>query len=1315
MLNPIKTSDFDAIRLKLASPDNILAWSRGEVLRPETINYRTQKPEKDGLFCEKIFGPVKDWECACGKYKKIRYKGIICDKCGVEVTRSVVRRERMGHITLQIPCSHIWFLRGLSSKIGLLLNLGIQSLEKVIYFASFIVTEVDENLKEATIEQIKQEYKSKRKSIENEFNNASRPKEKELSAGDLKDLTRVKEERLKQLDEDFAAAQKELKELKPLLILSENQYQTLSLKFGHIFEAGIGAEAIRYLLSKIDLEKSIKKVEEKLVDAIESKKDKLTKRLKLLKSFNNNNIRPEWMILNTLPVVPPDLRPMVALDGGRFAASDLNDLYRRVINRNNRLKQLIELNAPEVICRNEKRMLQEAVDALIDNSARHTKTVTASTGQKRQLKSLADALKGKQGRFRQNLLGKRVDYSGRSVIVVNPKLNLDQCGLPKIMALELFKPFIISQLIKREIVHNVRSASRYIEAGHDEVFDILEETVKESYVLLNRAPTLHRLGIQAFKPILIEGKAIQIHPLVCTAFNADFDGDQMAVHVPLTIEARAEARDLMLSSHNLLKPATGDPVVAPNQDIVWGTYYMTLEDKVSAAKDDKELKSFYSEDEALLAYESNFIDLHEAIRIKFNQGDLIRTTVGRVIFNLILPEKLRFINDVVGKGKLKDLIKDCLHVYGEEATVHFIDNLKNKSFAFITKSGLSWGFGDLPDLKEKDLLIDAANQKVDLIQDQYEEGLLTESERYAKVIEEWTNTKDKIADICKQGLNDVLPVFSMIDSGARGSWAQPVQILGMKGLVTSPSGAIIELPVKGNFKRGFGVLEYFISTHGVRKGLSDTALRTANAGYLTRRLVDVSQDVIVSSEDCGDHEGLLFNRQEAEKNGDDFFKKITGRYLAQDLMDAKGKLLVKADELLTESVVKTLKTKDFSDIVIRSVLSCRLHKGVCAKCYGYDLAYNKTVKMGATVGIIAAQSIGEPGTQLTMRTFHTGGVAGQDDITQGLPRVEEIFEARPPKKKALMSDVAGKVKVEFAQKIIKGEDGQDIMVNNPQAKVLSIYFKGKDSDKYYFSEKINEVKLASGVTGKTKSKIEVKVLVNDGDKVNKGSDLFKVGSELVKAKTAGTVEVNDKFIKISKEVDKVKEFSILKGTMLMVKDGDTIEKGQQLTEGSLDLRELYKLKGRLETQKYIIREIQYVYSSQGQPLNDKHVEIIARQMFSRYLVKDPGDSGLLPGETVEEEVLSVADKNATTKVKSERLLLGITKASLTTDSFLSAASFQETSRVLIEAAVNGKIDYLEGLKENVIIGCLIPAGTGYKGKQLRDDYGQTNPELSVKA
>ncbi len=1308
MLNPIKTSDFSAIRLKLASPERILDWSHGEVTRPETINYRTQKPEKDGLFCEKIFGPTKDWECSCGKYKKIRYKGIVCDKCGVEVTRSVVRRERLGHITLQVPATHIWFLRGLSSKIGLLLNLGIQSLEKVIYYASFIVTDVDETLKDATIEQIKSEYKSKIKSIDNDYNNQIKKiKENggEDSESEIKEATKAKAERLARLDEDFGSTQKELKELKPLLILSEQQYQSLSMKFGHVFEASIGAEAIRKLLEKIDLDASIANLENKLKDAVDSKKEKFVKRLKLLKSFRNNDIRPEWMILTVLPVVPPDLRPMVALDGGRFAASDLNDLYRRVINRNNRLKQLIDLNAPEVICRNEKRMLQEAVDALIDNSARHTKTVTASTGQKRQLKSLADTLKGKQGRFRQNLLGKRVDYSGRSVIVINPKLNLDQCGLPKIMALELFKPFIIAQLIKREIVHNVRSASRYIEAGHDEVWDILEETVKGAYVLLNRAPTLHRLGIQAFRPTLIEGKAIQIHPLVCTAFNADFDGDQMAVHVPLTKEARHEAETLMLSSHNLLKPATGDPIVAPAQDIVWGTYYITSTDKNYEDRKVEDMKYFWDEDEAKLAYESNFIDLHEAINVKYD-GAMLKTTVGRLIFNSLLPEKLRYINDVVGKGKLKDLIRDCLRVYGEEETVRFIDGLKNRAFSFITKSGLSWGFGDLPSLPEKDKLIELANEKVELIQEQYNDGLLTESERYAKVIEEWTNTKDKIADICKKGLKDVLPVYSMIDSGARGSWAQPVQILGMKGLVTSPSGAIIELPVKGNFKQGFGVLEYFFSTHATRKGLSDTALRTANAGYLTRRLVDVSQDVIIVEDDCGDTVGMDLNRAEIEANGEDFFRRLTGRYAAKDIKDAKGKVVIPAGEILNEENVKTLKEKDVQSACIRSVLSCKMHKGICAKCYGWDLAYNKPVKMGSTVGVIAAQSIGEPGTQLTMRTFHSGGVAGQDDITQGLPRVEEIFEARSPKKKALISDVSGRAKIEFAQKTITDKDGKEILVNNPQAKILSIFYKGKDHDKYYFSEKINEIKLATGATAKDKKKLEVKVIVKDGEDVSKNSELFSVGGEVVRSKSAGKITVTDKYISVAKDVEKVKEFSILKGTMLMVKDGDVIERGTQLTEGSLDLRELYKLKGQLETQKYIIKEIQYVYGSQGQPLNDKHVEIIARQMFSRYLVKDAGDTNLLPGETVEDEVLVQANKDTKKPAEAERLLLGITKASLTTDSFLSSASFQETSRVLIDAAVNGKIDYLEGLKENVIIGCLIPAGTGYKGKKKRADYGK---------
>ncbi len=1309
MLNPIKTTDFDAIKLKLASPEDILEWSHGEVTRPETINYRTQKPEKDGLFCEKIFGPSKDWECYCGKYKKIRYKGIVCDKCGVEVTRSIVRRERMGHITLQTPCSHIWFLRGISSKVGLILDLSMQALEKVVYFASFIVTDVDEDLKQATLDQIKQEFKQKKKTIDNDYkrqvDEIKNKKAKLIQEGKDKEeadniideeinaLTKAKDDKQANLAEAFDVAQKELKDLKPLLIISENVYQNLSMKYGHIFEAGIGAESVRKLLERIDLDKTISELEKSLNGATEAKSEKITKRLKLLKSLKANNIRPEWMILTHIPVIPPDLRPMVALDGGRFATSDLNDLYRRVINRNNRLKQLIDLNAPEVICRNEKRMLQEAVDALLDNSARHGKTVTASTGQKRMLKSLADSLKGKQGRFRQNLLGKRIDYSGRSVIVVNPRLHLDQCGLPKVMALELFKPFIISRLIKKEIVHNVRSASKYIEAGHDEVWDILEDIVKEAYVMLNRAPTLHRLGIQAFRPTLIEGKAIQIHPSVCSAFNADFDGDQMAVHVPLTDEAIAEARDIMLSSHNLLKPATGDPVVAPSQDVVWGAFYMTDEEK-DDNREDNELKHFTNEGEALYAYNTNNLRLQEFIKVRVDGKKLIKTTIGRIIFNSILPEKLRFVNEIVDKGKLKSLIKECLRHYGEERTVIFIDELKNQSFRFITKSGLSWSFGDFPFFKEKDRLIEESREEVEKIQEQFEEGLLTESERYSKVIEIWTNTKEKITDICKAGLPKEGPVYSMIESGARGSWAQLTQILGMKGLVTSPSGDIIELPVRGNFKKGFDVLGYFISTHGVRKGLSDTALRTANAGYLTRRLVDVSQDIIILEDDCGDKEGMIITKNESEEMGEDIFKRIVGRYLAQDLKNTKGKVILKAGELLTEDVVDSIKKEDIEDVAIRSVLSCKLHRGVCAKCYGYDLGYNQPVKIGTAVGIIAAQSIGEPGTQLTMRTFHTGGVAGSEDITQGLPRVEEIFESRPPKKKALLSDVDGKVAVETVQRTIESESGKEVVVASKQSKILKIYYKGIDSDKYYFSEAINEAKM----DGKAKGKVEPKILVKDGSEVVKGTELFSVGEKVVKAERGGEVSIDEKRIKVSMEAEKLREYVIPRGTSLMVKDGDEVKKGAQLTEGSLDLQQLFKLRGKLETQKYIIKEIQYVYSSQGQPLNDKHVEIIAKQMFSRSFVHDAGDTDLLPGEIVENGVLDRANEKVDKKAKAEQLLLGITKASLTTDSFLSAASFQDTSRVLIDAAVNGKIDYLEGLKENVIIGRLIPAGTGYKRK-----------------
>jgi DNA-directed RNA polymerase subunit beta' len=1324
MLNPIKTTDFDAIRLKLASPDVIKEWSFGEVTRPETVNYRTQKPEKDGLFCEKIFGPSKDWECYCGKYKKIRYKGIICDKCGVEVTRSIVRRERMGHIELISPCTHIWFLRGLSSKIGLIFGLSMQALEKVVYFASFIVTEVNEELREATIEQIKNEYKQKKKSIEAEFLNQSKEiKNKkgkllkdgrseteimEITDKEIGILEGVRDEKLANLQAAFDQAARELKELKPLLIISENEYQNLSFKYGHIFQAGIGAEAIRSLLENIDLPASIKAMEDELATAIDTKKEKIMRRLKLFKSLYANKLRPEWMVLKSVPVIPPDLRPMVALDGGRFATSDLNDLYRRVINRNNRLKQLVDLNAPEVIRRNEKRMLQEAVDALIDNSARHGKTVIASTGQKRMLKSLADSLKGKQGRFRQNLLGKRIDYSGRSVIVVNPKLNLDQCGLPKTMAIELFKPFIISKLIEQAHVHNVRSASRFIEAGHDVVWDILEKIIEGSYVMLNRAPTLHRLGIQAFKPTLIEGKAIQIHPLVCSAFNADFDGDQMAVHLPLTKEAVDEAANLMLASKNILKPATGDPVVAPGQDIVWGAYYIT--DANKSDKEDKELKYFSDEAQARMAYNLEKIKLQDQIMVRIAGHGMVRTTVGRILFNDILPEKLRYVNKVLGKGDLKDLVRQCYRYYSREETVKFIDNLKLRSFEFITRSGLSWGMGDLPMLVEKDKLINDTQEIVEKIQEQYEEGLLTDSERYAKVIELWTTAKEKVTDICKKGLPKEGPVYSMIESGARGSWAQLTQILGMKGLVTSPSGDIIELPVKGNFKRGFGVLEYFISTHGVRKGLSDTALRTANAGYLTRRLVDVSQDVIVTEEDCGDDEGTVITAKEGEEIGYNLYDRVLGRYLAKDLLNTKGEVLIKGGEMVTEDMRDMLKTEEIEEATIRSVLSCRLTRGVCKKCYGWDLGYNKVVKMGTAVGVIAAQSIGEPGTQLTMRTFHTGGIAGVDDITQGLPRVEEIFEVRTPKRKAFISDIDGRVSIETAR--YSSEDDEDIAYSNPQAKLLRISYEGKSITKHYFSEALKEAKLYKSVEGEEKQKLNLKdieILVKTGDLVKKGDPLMQIGNHTVKADNDGEISIGEKSVRVEYDSTKSKEYIVPKGVGILVKDGDVVKRGEQLTDGSLDLQQLYSLRGRLDTQKYIIKEIQSVYSSQGQPLNDKHVEIIARQMFSRYYVQDPGETNVLPGEIVEASVIARA--NAETgeegRIKADRLLLGITKASLTTDSFLSAASFQETARVLIEASVSGKVDHLEGLKENVIIGRLIPAGTGYKGKKERVDYSDS--------
>jgi DNA-directed RNA polymerase subunit beta' len=1295
MLNPIKTSDFSSIKLKIASPEVITEWSYGEVVRPETINYRTQKPEKNGLFCEKIFGPVKDYECHCGKYKKIRHKGIKCEKCGVEVTRSIVRRERMGHIKLQTPVTHIWFLRGLSSKLSLALGLSVQALEKIVYFASFIIVDVNEELREATIEQIKEEYKSKKKQIDNDF--AMKTKsvlakkaemvkggKSEFEAGDVMDteaaaLEEAKNEKLAGLEEAFAKSQKDLKSLKVLNIITENEYQNLSLRYGHIFTAGIGAEAIHLLLSKLDMAEEIKKLEEELLESVESKKDKIKKRLKFFKNMHANNIRPDWMVMTAIPVIPPDLRPMVALDGGRFATSDLNDLYRRIINRNNRLCQLIELGAPEVISRNEKRMLQEAVDALIDNSIRHGKTVVASTGQKRNLKSLADSLKGKQGRFRQNLLGKRTDYSGRSVITVNPKLKLYQCGIPKKMALELFKPFIISKLIAAEAVHNVRSASRYIEAGHDQVWDILEDIVKDAVVLLNRAPTLHRLGIQAFKPMLIEGLALQIHPLVCTAFNADFDGDQMAVHVPLTREAREEAEALMLASHNLLKPATGEPVVAPGQDIVWGVFYITTEEDTKP----EDIKYFSSGQEAKYAYSLGKITLRQKIKVvlsEFGLPGLTETTVGKIILNDVLPEKLRFINSVMAKGDVKNLIKDCLTHYGEDKTVEFLDNLKDAAFGFITRSGLSWGMGDLPKFELVADKILATEKMADEVKDSYEEGLLTESERYAKVIELWTKTKEEVTQICMDQLDRGGPVYSMIKSGARGSWAQLTQILGMKGLVTSPSGAIIELPVKGNFKNGFDVLEYFIATHGVRKGLSDTALRTANAGYLTRRLVDVSQEIVIHEEDCGTSEGVVFGAKESENIGKTLISRISGRYLAGDLVNTKGELLIGAGEFVSEVLVAKFAKEAIAEAKIRSLLTCSAHKGVCAKCYGYDLAYNRPVAKGTAVGIIAAQSIGEPGTQLTMRTFHTGGVAGQDDITQGLPRVEEIFESRSPKKRAYVSDVAGVVSIDLGNK----EDSRPL---SSRDKIVHVAYEGEDFDKYLFAEVVKEAKK------------KPELLVAVGDKVKLNQVLFQHGDNQVKAKRAGVVSIEKNCVKVAVRADKSKEYVIPRGFNILVTEGQQIERGHQLTEGSLDLRQLYELKGLVETQKYIVREIQHVYASQGQPLNDKHIEIIARQMFSRVEVAVSNETDMMEGEVVEKSIFDRNNREAVEAGKEpatgNQLVMGMSKVSLSTNSFLSAASFQETSRVLIEAAITGKIDRLEGLKENVIIGRPIPAGTGF--------------------
>lgn len=1186
-----KISDFNSVRISIASPENFLEWSHGEVAKPETINYRTQRYEREGLFDEKIFGPSKDWECYCGKYKRIRYKGIVCDKCGVEVTRSIVRRERMGHIKLAVPVSHIWFLRGVPSKIGLALGLSVQDLEKIVYFSSYIVLNVSETEREKALTQLEQEFKNKHREINKNF------------AGDSQE-GKEKQEELKDI---YRTSKEELKGLKKLQIISEIEYFNLSTKYAQVFSAGIGAEAIRSILENMNLKEEIEKLKKTLVSDEAQDRKKILKRVKLFNGFLKAEMKLEWMLPTIIPVIPPDLRPMVALDGGRFATSDLNDLYRRIINRNNRLKKLIEIGAPEVITRNEKRMLQEAVDALFDNSARRSQvSVAASTGQRRALRSLADTLKGKQGRFRQNLLGKRVDYSGRSVIVVGPKLKLHQCGLPKKMALELFKPFIINKLIERELAYNVRSAGKMVEGELEEAYDILDEIISHHYVLLNRAPTLHRLSIQAFQPVLIEGKAIQIHPMVCSAFNADFDGDQMAVHVPLTDKARLESKNLMLSSKNLLKPASGEPITTPTLDIVLGCYYISH--IVSGVKG--EGKIFSNFDEAILANELGYVDVRAKIKVS-HEGKLIETSVGRIKLNLIIPKEIGFQNMEMTKKELKFLVAKVLEVSGGEATAIFVDQIKDLGFESVTKSGISWGMNDLVVPVGKKDILEQAEEKVEVIKKQYNMGLLTEEERKNKVIEVWNDAKNKITDLVRTSIDKEGPVYSMVYSKARGSESVVVQMAGMKGLMAGPTGETIELPIKSCFKEGLNVLEYFISTHGARKGMADTALRTATAGYLTRRLVDVAQDVIVREEDCKDKIGTYLFKEDSDRIGQSFASRIVGRVLTEDIADPKtGEIIAEKGTMITKKQGEKIEEANIDKIKLRTVVTCKTPRGVCQKCYGIDLGRGNLVEIGQAVGIVAAQAIGEPGTQLTMRTFHIGGVAGSD-ITQGLPRVEEIFESRPPKGESIISEVNGKI----------------ISIENVDKNVV------------------------------------IKIEAEDKQKT-------------------------------------IKEYQIPSGSTLKVSEGELIGKGSQLSEGHVDLKKLYKTMGWEEVYRYIIREIQEVYAAQGEGINDKHIEIIVRQMFSRIMILQEGDTSFSVGDIIEkdefEEANALIKKSGGEKSQGEKMLLGITKVALSTDSFLSAASFQETARVLINAAVQGKEDKLRGLKENVIIGKLIPAGTGYR-------------------
>ena len=1385
----LEVNNFSAIRISLASPDQIREWSKGEVTKPETINYRTLKPEKDGLFDERIFGPTKDWECYCGKYKRIRYKGIICDKCGVEVTRSKVRRERMGHIQLASPVSHIWYFKGTPSRLGILLDISPRNLERILYFALYIVTHVDEAARKRVLQQLEDEaegrggkagkalseledelradahrvrdeltaslaatkadLEAQRTARTEEIVTAAKAVEAELrelgtkvatesivlaptgevvvAEGDkggkeatarLRKIVRAETDRVndelqqREADEaratdekvaaldaaiaDTLAAEKdrlaqeaqglkeeirkvrdEVENLKPMKLLLETEFRALDEKYGsgarggRLFHAGMGAEAVREIITRMDLEELARSLHVEVRTSSGQRRKKAIKRLRLIEAFRRSGTRPEWMILSVLPVIPPDLRPMVQLDGGRFATSDLNDLYRRVINRNNRLKRLLELGAPEIIIRNEKRMLQEACDALIDNGRRGR--AIAGTGNHR-LKSLSDMLKGKQGRFRQNLLGKRVDYSGRSVIVVGPELKLHQCGLPKKMALELFKPFVMRQLVEKGFAHNIKSAKRIVERVRPEVWDVLEEVIKDHPVLLNRAPTLHRLGIQAFMPVLVEGSAIQIHPLVCTAFNADFDGDQMAVHVPLSSAAQEEAREMMLSTANLLSPADGSPVVAPTQDMVLGCYYLTLDPPEGA---DQKPRLFADEDEAIRAYQLRTVTLHQPVVAEVRAWDpdagglkteRLQTTVGRVIFNQILPDPLRFNNRVMRRAELKVLVDVCYRLLGPDETAHLVDGIKSVGFEFATRGGMTIAVSDIPTTPNKAQLLSTADDSVSQIDRQFQRGLITEEERYEQVVGVWQDTTKEMADKMVDPNPFVGPVTMMTSSGARGNKGNIGQLGAMRGLMADPAGRIIDVPVRSNFREGMTVLEYFISTHGARKGLADTALRTADSGYLTRRLVDVAQDVITRDDDCGTEEGSWITRAESSDEEGAFQRRLVGRLAAAALSVVSGKsatVLADRNQEITEEVARAIDAAGIDEVLVRSPLTCEARYGVCRSCYGRNLATGELVGSGEAVGIIAAQSIGEPGTQLTMRTFHTGGVAGLD-ITAGLPRVEELFEARVPKGKAEISHIDGIVE------IVRGEVGTKVKVKSTESYDTSLSVpKGAE------------------------------LLAAPGDPVEISQVIARVEGDGVPDVTApvkGFLVKSGNGLVVRAEDVVEREYAIPHNAKLLVDNGQEIRAGDSITDGPINPQEYLETRGKDAVQRYLVKEVQKVYRSQGVTINDKHIEIIVRQMLRKVRIDQPGDVDLLPTELIdrldfEEEnnrVLAEGGEPAT----AQTVLLGVTKASLNTSSFLAAASFQETTRVLTEAAINGARDHLIGLKENVIIGKLIPAGTG---------------------